>query len=70
MNRMIKIEVFEEGRGVRIDASAHYEGKVSAMMAAYKGVFEYLYEMDEELFTKALGIFIDNITDEGGEDDD
>ena len=70
MSRMIKIEVFEEGRGVRIDGSTHYEGKVSSMLSAYKGVFEYLYEMDEELFTKALGVFIDSIIDEGSEDDD
>ncbi len=70
MNRMIKIEVFEEARGVRIDAGAHYEGKPSMMRAAYKGILEYLYELDEDLFTEALGIFIDSITDEGGEDDD
>lgn len=70
MNRMIKIEVFEEGRGVRIDASAHYEGKVSTMRAAYKGILEHLYEMDEDLFTEALDIFVDSIIDEGSEDDD
>lgn len=70
MNRMIKIEVFEEGRGVRIDASAHYEGKVSTMMAAYKGVLEYLYEMDKDLFTNALGALIDTVFDEGSEADD
>lgn len=70
MNRMIKIEVFEEGRGVRIDAGAHYEGKPSVVRAAYKGIFEYLYELDEELFTEALSIFIDSIIDEGGKDDD
>ena len=70
MNRMIKIEVFEEGRGVRIDAGAHYKGKLSTMMAAYKGILEYLYEMDEKLFTESLGAFIDSIIDEGSEEDD
>ena len=40
------------------------------MRAAYKGILEYLYEMDENLFTEALEIFIGSITDEGSEDDD
>ncbi len=68
---MINIKVNSNGKETEVKCSVHIEGRKNAIHEFY-AVIKALSECDNDVFTDALGLLVNDKLDEmlGGDDDD